>query len=207
MIFADLCERTRRALGASQNDPLRSLPVIQDAVNEALQCISEERDWPWLQETSQHTVVASDPVVALPSDWVSTNELRIENHSPLQLVSHAELLHSYPSTSDVGRPLVFAEYAGELHLRPIPDGTYTLVHYYQRSESRLSQDNEVPLLPEWAADACVAKAAELVCEQTGDTQRQEVYSRKYRGWIDRLSDRQNRTTATPRIRVRRGSYI
>jgi hypothetical protein len=84
---------------------------------------------------------ASDPTVALPSDFLEMRDLHIES-SPIQTLVYQNPSNFYrntkASTSDSGAPKFYTVMGSEFQFAPIPDSAYTLKMVYYAAPSYLS---------------------------------------------------------------------
>jgi hypothetical protein len=84
---------------------------------------------------------ASDPTVALPSDFLEMRDLHIES-SPIQTLVYQNPSNFYrntkASTADSGAPKFYTVMGSEFQFAPIPDSAYTLKMVYYASPSYLS---------------------------------------------------------------------
>jgi len=84
---------------------------------------------------------ASDPTVALPSDFLEMRDLHIES-SPIQTLVYQNQSNFYrntkASTADSGAPKFYTVMGSEFQFAPIPDSAYTLKMVYYAAPSYLS---------------------------------------------------------------------
>jgi hypothetical protein len=84
---------------------------------------------------------ASDPTVALPSDFLEMRDIHIES-SPIQTLVYQNPSNFYrntkASTADSGAPKFYTVMGSEFQFAPIPDSAYTLKMVYYASPDYLS---------------------------------------------------------------------
>ena len=84
---------------------------------------------------------ASDPTVALPSDFLEMRDMHIES-SPIQTLVYQNPSNFYrntkASTADSGAPKFYTVMGSEFQFAPIPDSAYTLKMVYYASPTYLS---------------------------------------------------------------------
>jgi hypothetical protein len=84
---------------------------------------------------------ASDPTIALPSDFLEMRDLHIES-SPIQTLVYQNPSNFYrntkASTADSGAPKFYTVMGSEFQFAPIPDSAYTLKMVYYAAPSYLS---------------------------------------------------------------------
>jgi hypothetical protein len=87
---------------------------------------------------------ASDPTVALPSDFLEMRDLHIES-SPIQTLVYQNPSNFYrntkASTADSGAPKFYTVMGSEFQFAPIPDSAYTLKMVYYAAPTYLSTSN------------------------------------------------------------------
>ena len=87
---------------------------------------------------------ASDPTVALPSDFLEMRDLHIES-SPIQTLVYQNPSNFYrntkASTADSGAPKFYTVMGSEFQFAPIPDTAYTLKMVYYAAPTYLSSSN------------------------------------------------------------------
>ena len=82
----------RTRLGNPSTDGFYSDAQLTDLINESLQAISTEDDWPWLQASETiNTVAGTRAYTPATGAWIRTKQLYINNFEPLVLVSLAEI--------------------------------------------------------------------------------------------------------------------
>jgi len=90
------------------------------------------------------STTADDSYVALPSDFMDLDHLKIEvNGSTYDLVSRSfSEIEDVDSTTYTGQPTRYAVYDNQLRLYPTPDKAYELTLAYLQSLSALSADTD-----------------------------------------------------------------
>jgi hypothetical protein len=87
---------------------------------------------------------ASDPTVALPSDFLEMRDLHIES-SPIQTLVYQNPSNFYrntkASTADSGAPKFYTVMGSEFQFAPIPDSAYTLKMVYYAAPTYLGTSN------------------------------------------------------------------
>lgn len=204
--LTDMDTAVRTRLGNPSTDGFFSTAQVTDLVNEALLTIGTEADWPWLQSvgTAITTVAGTATYSISDTGYTSTRGLCIDGSDPLEERQLAEL-RGMPTT-DRGQPAFFAIAGSTIHLRPVPDAVYTIVHDIVTSEVALSGSG-TPALPAAYYYAVVAKATELAHLRQRDTARAQAALAEYNAWMQRMRDNLHRTKAPKRIRVRPGRAL
>jgi hypothetical protein len=95
-------------------------------------------------------------------------------------------------TAVAGIVRFFCILSGTIHLRPVPNGNLSPVHYYRASETVLSGNGDVPLMPAQYHEAIVEAATAVALERRGATA-EAAERRKYAmEWIENMRQRADR---------------
>lgn len=192
----------RTRIGVPESDTFFTAPVLTDLVNEALQAISAESEWPWLETSTTFATVNGTATYTPPADWVATRSLCIDGFDAMEWRSLTEI-REWP-TSIVDVPRYFNVNAEVLTLRPVPGAVNTVIHDYFKNEQTLVTDADVPLMPSSYHYSVVAYACHLAYLRSGDVQRATAALADYQGWNKRMNERRQRQTGGLRVRVRPG---
>jgi hypothetical protein len=203
--FAQLREAVRTRIGVPPNDSYFTDVVLSDLVNEALQAITAEADWPWLELDTTFTTVAGTDTYTPPADWTDTRVLGIDGQDAMEWRPLAEILEE--PTTHRGMPSRYTVSGEKLILRPVPDGAYTVRHHYVKNEQTLVTDADVPLMPTQFRYAVAALAAHLALMRSGDTARAASQLAEFQGWLKRMMQQRRRSRGPLRVRVRAGQVI
>ena len=198
---SQLREAVYNRIGVDSTDGRMTTTVLDGFINDALHWVETERAWPWLQATTTITTVAGDGDYAVPSDWLKTRYLRIDEDSPFQVREIGELELLYPDASETGQPREYAIEGDAVLVRPIPDGVYTIVHRYIKRESDLTSDGQSPLMPASFHTIIVAAATYLALRSTRENERAALAWQEYQEWRQRMLDDARRTTRPARIKT------
>ena len=178
----------------------------QDAwINAAIQQISTEREWPWLDGTDSFSTVADTAEYALPSDWAGTRSVTSSYGAtyPPVPIRTGDDWDDWRDDYDYG----FAIEGTNLVLYPTPTSVFTIKHRYIKTETALSSDSDTPELPTEFHWAIIHLAAALTYDRLGQmpqaAAQRALYDNYYRNMLARLS----RARGPRRVRVRPGSGI
>lgn len=177
--------------------------ALTELVNEALQAVATEYDWPWLQATRTFTTIPKVGVYALPFD---ANRVRYVT------MNGAELAKRRVVDLDIGRS-GWTVFGDRLVLYPPPGGEAEVTVHYHGTESELVADTDSPALPAEYDHAVVEFALTRVSDRadeasTGTSQRKaERAQTAYDGWIRRMRRGCQRMAGPIAPRVRPGSGI
>ncbi|HYF46988.1 MAG TPA: hypothetical protein VD926_12300 [Acidimicrobiales bacterium] len=201
---AALKTRIRDRAGLTTSDSLVTSAVLLRLINAGLNTIALEADWPWLRVKTTLTTVAGTDEVSPPSLWLRTISLTHADTGEPLVRRHIKVLDRVPSTTQ-GRPYLYAVDGGKLTLRYTPNGAYSLVHRYVKSETELVADEDVPLLPEAYSQGLVEWCAAKALTMKKETERAQEAKMDYGAWLKRARDNINQGREPLRVEVRPGS--
>lgn len=210
MDLAAMRTAIRTRIGVPSTDTFYTDTVLTDFVNEALQAVSAEEDWPWLSATTTFATVRGTQNYTPPGDWARTKLLCIDGYDPIEWRSLGEIREWASSITDV--PLYFTVEADEILLAPVPGGSYTVKHDYYVDEAALALDADTPLMPSEFHYAVVAFAVHLAHARNAEigsyrgaiTGSAAAALQQYAQWLARMRKQRRRQTNPLRIRVRPG---
>lgn len=195
-------DAVRTRIGVPNSDTFYTDPALNDLVNEAVQAVSADADWPWLQESTTFATVSGTGEYVVPVDWVETRVLCIDDYDAMEPRTLAEIREYPTSVTDV--PTVYTVSGDALLLRPTPSGVYTVTHDYMKNENTLTNDADVPLMPSQFHYSVVAYACHLAYLRSGDVQRATAALTDYANWKTRMLRQRSRTAGPIRVRIRPG---
>lgn len=195
----------RTRIGNPSTDGFFTDAQLTDIINEALAAITAEEDWPWLQTSATITTAAGTAAYAAPAAWVHTKQLFINGYEPMIPISLAEI-DAIDSTNQA-LPEVYCIYDEDIIFRPTPDGVYSVIHQYNRSETALSADGDTPTMPSIFHYAIVALACKIAHERQRDLQRAQMDQADYEQWVRRMRNYRYRLQGPQRPKVRPGSVL
>jgi hypothetical protein len=197
VIRSEFRTAVRTRMGNPSTDGFFSDVNLNDLIDEAVLTVGTEADWPWLMSTGSNISAADGTATYAIGDtsYTRTRGLCINGFDPLEERSLVDL-RGMPTTTE-GRPLYYAVVGLTVHLRPVPDASYTLLHDIVTAEVALASDGASPLLPVMYHHAVVAKACELAHLRQSDAQRAALHLSEYAAWIERMRDNVSRTPAAP----------
>jgi len=177
--------------------------ALNGFINEAVQAVGEERDWPWLSYTDTFPTQADQSDYVLPVDWSRTVSVTVDG-APTRRINTADA-DAWEYVTD--RPWFYGYSidAGVLTLKPAPSALVTVIHRYVRAEPELEVDADEPLIPERFHGAIACYAAALVLERHGDVTKADMQRAEYERWLRRMRDAMSRSQQPSRIRIRPGA--
>lgn len=170
--------------------------MVKDAVNSSIRYINQhEYEWPFNHVETTETLTAGITRYAYPSDakTLDFDSFRIKRNDTLgnetkklRIMSYEEYLEGYvdaeynTSTTIRGLPdFVFRTPSSEFGLSKTPDKAYELVYEYYRLPVDLSNDTDVPSIPEQFRYIIVDGAMHYAYMFRGETQEAQVMQAKY----------------------------
>ena len=170
--------------------------MVKDAVNSSIRYINQhEYEWPFNHVETTETLTAGITRYAYPSDakTLDFDSFRIKRNDTLgnetkklRIMSYEEYLEGYvdaeynTSTTIRGLPdFVFRTPSSEFGLSKTPDKAYELVYEYYRLPVDLSNDTDVPSIPEQFRYIIVNGAMHFAYMFRGETQESQVTQQRF----------------------------
>jgi len=193
MNLTGLIEATRTRLGLPNTDAFFTDAVITDLVNAALQYISSQHDFPWLEASETLNTVAHTENVATAAASQRTIALYDPTGIQLTYMPYHDLVR-IPKNAESDTLRFFGMKGSTLVLRPTPLGTVSgaLTHIYRSAEPRLLTGTDTPLMPQQFHDAVADKAANLGMMRQGDLNGAKLYEELCSQWISSMVDNGDR---------------
>ena len=183
-----------------------SVEAQRSYLNEAVQFISAEADWPWLDATDATVLtVNAQARYTLPTDWERTRTVNVGGMDA-RFMNIADI-DRFQYFDDVRTLWSFGVDGGSLVIAPTPTSALALIHRYVKQEPVLVNPSDTPLIPTRFHAAIVTYAAKLAMEQRGKTGRVDTFDKSWKDWKRAMVDEQRRTRGPLRIRVRNGYPI
>lgn len=205
MILEQMRDSVRTRLGVPENENFYFAQQLDDLINEALQTISAEGDWAWLQTTETIPTVAGTRFYTPNANWEKTKALSIEGFDAMAYLDLQEIRNWPDEVSDV--PMFYTVYQEQLYLAPTPSAVYNMRHDYLRSEPRLVDNSDAPIMPTLYHYSILAMAVHLAHLRAGDLPRAQAARQEYEAWLKRMEGQKMRTASTVKVRVRPGRDI
>jgi len=167
---------------------------IATAINNAIRHYERERFW-FNEATASLVTVASTQTVALPSDFMAADNVRVTvNGSTYDLFprTKAYIDALTVTASHTGQPSDWTIYAQNLWLWPVPDAVYTLTMTYQKSLGALSSSSDTNA---WMVEAEGLIRNRAESEIYSSVIRDQEMAALTRGWeMDELRSLQSQTS-------------
>lgn len=167
--LGDLLTRVKRRLGADMADE-----HMREVINEALQFVAAQNDWPWLDVVEEFTTTADVASYTPAARWRRTREVRVDDSG-------------IPQVGDVvDGQTGFLAGDGRLLLSPTPSGATTVRHRYVRHENELVADDDVTLMPSRFAASVINLACAYALMRLGEDRRAERFERAALGFVGQM---------------------
>lgn len=159
--LSEMRTMVRDATGLDATDGHATDTILTSLINRALRTAAAEERWDWYKASETITLVAGTSTYARAATARATDRLinttTTGQNTPLRLVTPSQL-ERYRARS-AGMPVAFAVEGGSLVVAPTPSAAGTLRHVYWRTETTLLGDSDTALIPDWAIDLVIIRAA------------------------------------------------
>lgn len=205
---AGLVNAVYNRIGVASSDGQLTPTVLGQFVNDANHAIEVMEDWPWLMTSATFTTTANTATYPTPANWLRTDEILFnwnDGSTPaLEHLSPREINDRYPASS-INQPVAWSIQGDQIMLRPIPDGVYTITHWYYRTEPDLFQDSDTPVMPQSFHAAIVELAATFTLRRVQQEGRAVSAQAAFDNvWLPRLQNHRRRFSGPIKVRVRPG---
>lgn len=196
MNLAQIRTQIDRRTGVAQD-----IPAANAYINEAVQLISNRREWPWLDATQTITFTTAT-AYDLPSDYSETRSVTVGGLPARRIyVSQGDDL----DFDDWNNDYVYTLEENQIQVFPQPPVATTATHRYVRTESLLSAETSTPLIPERYHTTICDLAAALFLERV-DMKRAEYYRDRYEDNQKLMFEAVQRAAGPARMRIRNGAW-
>ena len=190
----DLGAAVRYRLGVPSSDSFYTDAVIVDLLNEALNWYSAQWDWPWLEKKETLTTSGSTETVALASDYSSTVAVTDAVGVPLIEKPMSEL--QFMGSGEAGVCRYYTIWDASIYLRPIPNGAFSVYHYYRQIEDQFTSLNtDVALIPVQYENVVVEYATGLALQRAGNLADASERIKRAEAQLASMRERSDRKTA------------
>jgi hypothetical protein len=180
----------RYRLGVPSTDSFYTDAILTETINEALRWYTVQWDWPWLEKSETLTTVNGTATVSPAADYSATIAIVDSTGVALERKPIEELLRMGTGTAAIVR--YYSVVSGTLHFRPVPNANLSPVHYYRASETVLSGNSDVPLMPSQYHEAIVEYATAIALERRGATAEAAARREFANTWVENMRARADR---------------
>lgn len=177
--------------GVSSSDGSITTAVKTEFVNSALRRVQNEKDWYWLEDTETVAFVNADDAYTVSG--VRTIAVVDASGNELENEPFLKVLRNVGSAAV---PVMYARYGDTIKVRPTPNTSGNLTHYFVNAETALSADSDTPLMPSAFDDAVIEYACYLVNLRLGRPDAAAANLAAYNGWIEQMKARADRYADT-----------
>lgn len=210
MNLADARDAVYLRTGYTTDDGLLTPERMTAILRTALNFISSEHDWDWLQATETLSTTSGTNYVtplagsAVGVTWIRTTHVTGPSGHSINRVPWSEF-RLFP-TASTGEPTIWSPRLERLYVWPVPDAVYALTHDFIRGPSALNQDSDTPAIPAQFHDAWVEYGAYLAFRRRGESDRAGEALSAYQEWMRVMADNRRRDAGVRRVAVRPGSW-
>ncbi len=202
--MTEIIARVRDRAELDATSTLMTSTVLMRMINQALEQVSLEADWPWLRASVSAVTVANTRTIALPTGWIRTLSL-VETATGDSLVRRP--VRKLDEEVSTGRPYMYAVDGNVLSVAPIPATVYTYTHRYVRSEPVITDaTGGVPLIPQVYSQGIVEWAAIKAFQRTKQVDKAATALTDYQQWLTRVRDNVNQGKEPLRVEPRPGAW-
>lgn len=206
----DLRDRLRHKLALPEADLMVPNSDLDISINDGLNAMSTDYDWPWLFTQADITTVAGTSAYALPTTPIFVRTLNVTNVGlgrDLLARQRRDLSRFYQTQVQTGEPLYYSTYGASIRLAPVPDQVYTIRHVFVQAEPPLVSGSDVPLCPDHFSDTIVLYAAVEESTRMKDFGQRNAFLADIQAWKARMRDNVRQTASTLKIRARSDYWI
>ena len=171
--------------------------VLNGLLNNGLNRISTDHDWPYLL-TSATVAVDTTGSGPLPSGFARARDV-VANGARAMQATFRELLDPTGRSNS----FVWTIVGSTLRLDPAPTATLNVTLWYFQQEPLLADDTDTPLMPSDDHPAIVYFAAQLAWLSRGDQQRAQTWYAQYEQAMKGMQDELYQTYGPRSVVVRR----
>lgn len=182
MTLATLRTSVRSRLGVPSDDSLYTDAVLTSHINDALQVVTSEADWYWLEKSETLSLTNGTAAYNVAADCTRTINVEDPTGVPLMRKPIDELVAMSTASAAVVR--FFSPYGLKLEFRPVPNTSISVNHRYIGGETALSADGDNPLIPAQFQNMLVEYAVYLAKMRVGNTQEAQANLEVYRGFVE-----------------------
>lgn len=201
---ADFRTAIRDRAGLTTGDTLVTDMVLNRLIVRALDQVTREADWPWLQVASTLAFSAGDASKASPAGLLRVTALHHTDTGEPLTRHPLRILYRTP-TSIRGRASSYAIFAGSIHVRLVPAEAETFGILYVRSEPAVADDSTAYLLPDGDSQGAVEWAAAKALTMKREFDRAMEAKADYKAWLKRTLDNINMGKEPLRVEPRPGA--
>jgi hypothetical protein len=205
---------TRTRIEQKLDDTSFGTTKLNQFINDGQRYILNNRRFRFMEKEADLTTTSgSDAVTGTPTDLQTPLSLRLYspagNAIKLQYVEYEDIDNAFPNISNSGNsaPSAWYVFNNTIKIYPQADATYTLKLKYIKTVDELSEDADIPEIPEDFSEALVLAGYQRALEHNDDYDQAQVVQLKIDELIDKMDERYKRQAGQPHImRSSRGGH-
>lgn len=163
---------------------------VDNVINQAVRDLSTQFNWPFLQTSSQVTLVTDTAEYALPSDFAHLEAaIRSDCACPIKEVTPQDAWARWKSDATSDKPTHFYLWGDNIVFAPTPSGASlpTVTLYYYRQPTTLDNDVDTPEFHPQFHLVLAEFAAAKVWEREEDLARSNYYMDRYYQGVENMA--------------------
>lgn len=196
----DLIDRLRHKLALPSNDQKVPDSDLTISLNDGMNAMAADFDWPWLFTSETITTVAGTVAYSLPARHVRT--LWVVNDVLGQDLTAKQRRDLSKWLVISGQPYYYSTYGFAIRLGPKPDAVYTFTHTYLQAEAALTTGTDEPLCPDHYSDLIVLYAAVEEATRLKDFTQRNAFQADINAWVKRMKSHVRQEASTLRVKTR-----
>lgn len=136
--------------------------------------------FPWNEASTTLQILANARSVNLPTDvWKVTAVYDSTDQFPMvPLEGRDQVYNEYPQQTEVGQPMHYRIFGGQLQVYPLPQSNTNFIVEYSVQPADLVADADIPAFPSQWHDILVSGAVALAYRDDGNPQMAEQYEKE-----------------------------
>ena len=146
--------------------------IVDNFINDAQRDIFNQYELPFQEKIFQGTIPAGSTMFQLPNDLAQMQSQTIAGATGFggQKVAWRDFFRAYPDAANAtpSAPSRWTQYAGNILLSTPTDKDYTMTLFYIRKPKTLTQNSDVPEIPEEFSELLILGAFKRILERNED---------------------------------------
>ena len=146
--------------------------IVDNFINDAQRDIFNQFELPFQEKIFQGTIPAGSTMFQLPNDLAQMQSQTIAGASGFdgRKVAWRDFFRAHPDVANAtpGAPSQWTQYAGNILLSTPTDKDYTMTLFYIRKPKTLTQNSDVPEIPEEFSELLILGAFKRILERNED---------------------------------------
>ena len=211
----DLSHIRNRVMNDKLDDPNYDPDIIDNFINDTQREIFQAYEFPFAERTFSGTLSQGDTIFLFPTDYdvaqslILTDPEDVRSNITDNYVGFRDFNTMYPkpTTQDPGTPRLWTLHGNRLYVDRPTDQIYTLDLWYLKLPNTLSDDADVPDLPEPYEELLVMGAYYRCLERNEDFDLAAVIEAKFNTKLDTIVGRATKRQAGKSILISQPNRI